>query len=102
MRFPRTISVSTNVQARFVQPKFSTKGPFMAKTPPEPTAGLVVAGMLGGYLTGRITQQRPLAGVVLGACGTAAGPRVRRSSGAGTSAPLSTLYTRAFGLSRPA
>lgn len=73
----------------------------MAKTPPEPTAGLVVAGMLGGYLTGRITKQRPLAGLVLGACGIAAGKRWRRSSGPGTSALLSTIYVGAFGLSHP-
>src|SRR5699024_7934335 len=73
----------------------------MAKTKPEPTAGLVVAGMLGGYLTGRATKQRPLAGVVLGAWGIAAGKRWHRSSGPGTTALLSTIYGGAFGLSHP-
>lgn len=73
----------------------------MAKSKPEPTAGLVVAGMLGGYLTGRATKQRPLAGVVLGACGIAAGKRWHRSSGPGTTALLSTIYVGAFGLSHP-
>lgn len=73
----------------------------MAKTKPEPTAGLVVAGMLGGYVTGRVTKKRPLAGVVLGACGIAAGMRWHRGSGPGTTALLSTIYVTTFGLSHP-
>lgn len=73
----------------------------MDQTKPEPTAPLVVAGMLGGYVTGRVTKKRPLAGVVLGVCGIAAGMRWRRSSGPGTTALLSTIYVGAFGLSHP-
>lgn len=73
----------------------------MAENTPEPTAGLVVAGMLGGYVTGRVTKQRPLAGVVLGACGIAAGMRWYRSSGPGTTALLSAVYLGAFGASHP-
>jgi len=73
----------------------------VAQTTTEPTAGLVVAGMLGGYVTGRLTKIRPLAGVVLGAAGIAAGRRWYRSSGPGTTALLSTIYLGAFGLSHP-
>lgn len=57
--------------------------------------------MLGGYVTGRLTKQRPLAGVVLGAAGIAAGLRWHRSSGPGTTALLSTVYLGAFGASHP-
>lgn len=73
----------------------------MDETKPEPTAGLVAAGMLGGYVTGRVTKKRPLGGVVLGACGIAAGMRWYRSSGPGTTALLSAIYVGAFGLSHP-
>lgn len=73
----------------------------MAQENSEPTAPLVVAGMLGGYLTGRLTKQRPLAGVVLGACGIAAGRRWYRNSGPGTTALLSAIYIGAFGASHP-
>src|SRR5699024_3038147 len=62
---------------------------------------LVVAGMLGGYVTGRVTKKRPLAGVVLAAAGVAAGMRWYRNSGPGTSALLSTIYIGAFGASHP-
>lgn len=73
----------------------------MAETPSEPTAPLVVAGMLGGYVTGRLTKVRPLAGVVLGAAGIAAGMRWHRNSGPGTTALLSAIYIGAFGASHP-
>ena len=73
----------------------------MAEKKPEPTAGLVVTGMLGGFVTGRITKQRPLAGVVLGAAGIAAGRRWYRNSGAGTTALLTAIYLGAFGASHP-
>lgn len=73
----------------------------MAENTPEPTAGLVVTGMLGGYVTGRVTKQRPLAGVVLAAAGIAAGRRWYRNSGAGTTALLSAIYVGAFGASHP-
>ena len=84
----------------------------MAENTPEPTAGLVVTGMLGGYVTGRVTKQRPLAGVVLAAAGIAAGRRrwnmpccsnirrARQSAGTRT-ALLSAIYVGAFGASHP-
>ena len=73
----------------------------MAKEHVEPTAPLVVAGMLGGYVTGRVTKKRPLAGVVLAAAGVAAGMRWYRNCGPGTTALLSSIYIGAFGASHP-
>lgn len=73
----------------------------MAKTLPEPTAGLVVAGMIGGYVSARVTKIRPLGGVVLAAAGIAAGRRWHRKSGPGTTALLSVIYLSAFGASHP-
>lgn len=64
----------------------------MAENTSEPTAPLVVTGMLGGYVTGRVTKQRPLAGVVLAAAGIAAGRRWYRNSGPGTTALLTAIY----------
>ncbi|HIW45767.1 MAG TPA: hypothetical protein H9884_02545, partial [Candidatus Yaniella excrementigallinarum] len=40
-------------------------------------------------------------GIVLGACGIAAGRRWYRASGPGTTALLSTIYLGAFGASHP-
>src|SRR5690625_4740347 len=73
----------------------------MAENNAQPTAPLVVTGMLGGYVTGRVTKQRPLAGVVLGAAGIAAGMRWYRHSGAATTALLSAIYLGTFGASHP-
>lgn len=73
----------------------------MAKKEAEPTTGLVVAGMIGGYVSARVTKVRPLGGIVLGAAGIAAGRRWHRHSGPGTTALLSTIYLGAFGMSHP-
>src|SRR5690625_158689 len=73
----------------------------MAENNAQPTAPLVVTGMLGGYVTGRVTKQRPLAGVVLGAAGIAAGMRGFRPSGAATRALLWAIYLVTFGASHP-
>ncbi|NWN89775.1 MAG: hypothetical protein HLX51_14770 [Micrococcaceae bacterium] len=73
----------------------------MATTKPEPTAGLVVTGMIGGYVAARVTKVRALGGIVLGAAGIAAGRRWHRASGPGTTALLSTVYLGAFGASHP-
>src|SRR5699024_4158113 len=67
----------------------------------QPTAGLVTAGMIGGYVAARVTKIRPLGGIVLGACGIAAGGRWYRASGPGTTALLSTIYLGDFGASHP-
>jgi len=73
----------------------------VAENNSEPTAPLVVTGMLGGYVTGRITKQRPLAGAVLAAAGIAAGRRWYRNSGPGTTALLTAIYLGTFGASHP-
>jgi len=73
----------------------------VAKKEAELTTGLVVAGMIGGYVSARVTKVRPLGGVVLGAAGIAAGRRWHRHSGPGTTALLSTIYLGAFGMSHP-
>jgi len=73
----------------------------VAKKEAEPTTGLVVAGMIGGYVSARVTKVRPLGGIVLGAAGIAAGRRWHRHSGPGTTALLSTIYLGAFGMSHP-
>src|SRR5699024_3281360 len=41
------------------------RSPLVAKKEAEPTTGLVVAGMIGGYVSARVTKVRPLGGVVL-------------------------------------
>ena len=73
----------------------------MAENTPEPTAGLVTLGMIGGYVSARVTKIRPLGGIVLGAAGIAAGRRWYRNSGAGTTALLTAIYLGAFGASHP-
>lgn len=73
----------------------------MADKQAEPTAGLVTLGMIGGYVSARVTKIRPLGGVVLGAAGIAAGRRWYRKSGAGTTALLTAIYLGAFGASHP-
>ena len=73
----------------------------MTENKAEPTAGLVTLGMIGGYISARVTKVRPLGGVVLAAAGIAAGRRWYRQSGPGTTALLSTIYLGAFGASHP-
>ena len=66
-----------------------------------PSAALVTAGLIGGYGIARATGVRPLGGVVLAACGVAAGRTWLASAGPATTAGLSTLYVAGFGLSHP-
>src|SRR5699024_5030735 len=77
------------------------RSPLVAKKEADLTPGLVVAGMIGGYVSARVTKVRPLGGIVLGAAGIAAGRRWHRHSGPGTTALLSTIYLGAFGMSHP-
>lgn len=58
-------------------------------------------GLIGGYVTARATGIRPLGGLVLAACGTAAYREWQRSAGTGTAAALTGCYLAAFGLSHP-
>ncbi|PSL00708.1 hypothetical protein CLV63_101182 [Murinocardiopsis flavida] len=59
------------------------------------------AGLVGGYLTARVTGIRPLGGAVLAGCGAAAYREWQRSAGTGTAAALTGCYLVAFGLSHP-
>ncbi len=66
-----------------------------------PTAPLVAAGLLGGYLVARTTKNRPLGGAVLAAAGTAAGRTWLSKTGAIPTAVLAGVYLGAFGASHP-
>jgi hypothetical protein len=69
--------------------------------PSIPTAPVVAAGLVGGYLVARETGVRPLGGVVLGGAGLLAGRRWLRTSGPATTALLSGVYLGGFGASHP-
>ena len=62
---------------------------------------LATTGLLGGYLTGRATGNRPLAGVVLAAAGTAAFIGWKKTAGVGMATALTATYVLAFGASHP-
>ena len=66
-----------------------------------PSAALVTAGLVGGYGLARATGVRALGGVVLAACGVAAGRTWLASAGPVTTTALGTLYVAGFGLSHP-
>ena len=66
-----------------------------------PTAPLVAAGLVGGYLVARESGIRPLGGAVLGAAGVAAGALWLRRSGPATTALLAGVYLGGFGASHP-
>jgi hypothetical protein len=66
-----------------------------------PTAPVVAAGLVGGYLVARETHVRPLGGAVLGAAGLLAGRTWLRTAGPGTAALLSAVYLGGFGASHP-
>jgi hypothetical protein len=66
-----------------------------------PTAPVVAAGLLGGYLVARTTGVRPLGGAVLGAAGLFAGRTWLRTTGPATTALLSGVYLGGFGASHP-
>lgn len=65
------------------------------------TASVVAFGLVGGFLTGRETGSRPLAGVLLAAAGAYAGRTWAAQGGAGTTVALSALYLGGFGASHP-
>ena len=69
--------------------------------PSIPTAPVVAAGLLGGYLVARETKIRPLGGAVLGAAGLVAGRQWLRTAGPVTTVALSGVYLGGFGLSHP-
>lgn len=65
------------------------------------TAPLAALGLVGGYLTARETQIRPLGGVVLGLAGAYAGRTWLSKKGPATAAALGALYLGGFGASHP-
>ncbi len=65
-----------------------------------PTAPIVAAGLVGGYLTARHTR-REYGGVVLGAAGLWSGRRWLRNSGPARAGALGAIYLGAFGASHP-
>lgn len=66
-----------------------------------PTAPVVAAGLLGGYLVARETEIRPLGGAVLAVAGVAAGRQWMRTSGPVATAALTAIYLGGFGASHP-
>lgn len=66
-----------------------------------PTAPIVAASLVGGYLVARATKVRPLGGVVLAAGGIVAGRQWLRVAGPGTTAALAAVYLGSFGASHP-
>lgn len=78
----------------------STSG-FLKPAETVNTAPVVALGLIGGYLTGRETGNRPLAGVLLAAAGAYAGRTWAAKGGAAATVTLSALYLGGFGASHP-
>ena len=66
-----------------------------------PTAPVVAAGLVGGYLVARETKIRPLGGAVLAAAGVLAGQQWLRAVGPVGTAALAAVYLGGFGPSHP-
>lgn len=65
------------------------------------STAVAVAGLTGGYATGRITKRRPLAAVVLASAGTGAFLLWKKDAGTAKAITLLTTYLAAFGVSHP-
>ena len=66
-----------------------------------PTAPIVAASLIGGYLVARKTKIRPLGGAVLAAGGLLAGRRWLTTVGPAGTVALSAVYLGGFGASHP-
>ncbi|MEO6124829.1 MAG: hypothetical protein ABIR32_14080 [Ilumatobacteraceae bacterium] len=66
-----------------------------------PTAPIVAASLIGGYLVARTTKIRPLGGAVLAAGGVLAGREWVKSVGPVGTAALTAVYLGGFGASHP-
>jgi hypothetical protein len=66
-----------------------------------PTSPFVVAGLVGGFATGRLTGRRELAGAVLAGAGAWNAYRWQQSRGPGVMGSLLGGYLAAFGVSHP-
>lgn len=73
----------------------------MACSTENKTSALVATGLVGGYLTARLSGVRPLGGVVLGAAGLMAGKHWLERRGPATAGTLGGIYLASFGLSHP-
>lgn len=65
------------------------------------TSVVVVGGLLGGFVVGRLTRRRSLGGAVFGAAGVLAGVQWLQNRGPVTAATLTGIYVGAMGLSHP-
>ena len=65
------------------------------------TSPLVAGGLIGGWLTARVTKNRPLGGAILLAAGALAARSWVARGSVGEAASLSAGYLAAFGLSHP-
>ena len=68
---------------------------------PAPTAPIVAAALVSGYLVARKTKVRALGGAVLVAGGVVAGRRWWATAGPAGTAILSAVYLGGFGASHP-
>jgi len=66
-----------------------------------PTAPVVAASLIGGYLVARETKVRPLGGLVLAVGGAVAGRQWLRRAGVARTAVLAGVYLGGFGASHP-
>ena len=66
-----------------------------------PTAPVVAASLIGGYLVARESGRRPLGGAVLAVGGVVAGREWLRHAGPVGTAVLGTVYLGSFGASHP-
>lgn len=66
-----------------------------------PTAPVVAASLVGGYLVARESGVRPLGGAVLAAGGIVAGREWARHAGPGATVALVGIYLGGFGASHP-
>lgn len=65
------------------------------------TSPVVVAGLIGGYASARVTKVRALGAVGLGLAGVCAARSWNAKRGVGTAAALTGIYLGAFGASHP-
>lgn len=73
----------------------------MSDTPAVPSSAVAAAGLTGGFLAGRWTGRRDLAGALFAAAGAWCARDWYRTSGLPASVGLSALYAAAMGGSHP-
>jgi hypothetical protein len=66
-----------------------------------PTAPIVAASLVGGYVVARETKIRPLGGAVLALGGAVASRQWAKTAGPVGAAVLNAVYYGAFGVSHP-